>query len=63
MPPSSRLRNHTLSAPIAVFVAMIGIDGSSAPYTTNTIEPSSEIARSRTTDVIASDATTSALAA
>ncbi len=45
---------------IAAFVTMIGIELMRTPYTTNTTEPASEIVRRRTTEVIASDRTTSA---
>ena len=41
-------------------VTMMGTEPIIAPYTTNATDPISEIARKRTTDVIASDTTTSA---
>ena len=45
---------------MATFVMTMGTEPMSPPYTTNTTEPTSEMTRSRTTEVIASDSTTSA---
>lgn len=45
---------------MAALVTTMGIDSMSTPYATKAREPTSEIARRRTTEVIANDTTTNA---
>lgn len=59
-PPSSLRRNQMFNAAMATLVSTIGTEPMSEPYTTKITEPTSEMSRRRTTEVMASDSTTNA---